>query len=230
MTLTAMLAVLAGAATGSTADAQAVTLRSSPAPRQSVALADVIDEAARTFRVPARWIFAVVRAESAFDPRATSPKGAMGLMQLMPQTWALMRARLGLGADPYDPHDNILAGTGYLRDLYDSFGPAGFLAAYNAGPGRYLEFLTRRRPLPPETRRYVAVLAAAITSDNGSAVASAAPLTPSRPTLFVPRTRMEGAAPAIGGPSAPRMPADGRDPAAKPTDGLFARPWGRTTP
>ena len=78
-----------------------------------------------------------MRAESLGEVRAVSPKGAMGLMQIMPETWASLRVRYVLGADPYDPHDNILAGTTYLRELHDRYGSPGFLAAYNAGPTRY---------------------------------------------------------------------------------------------
>ncbi|BAV50890.1 lytic transglycosylase, catalytic [Mesorhizobium loti] len=78
-------------------------------------------------------------------------------MQIMPDTWAELRLRNQLGRDPYDPRDNILAGTAYLRELYDRYGSPGFLAAYNAGPGRYEAFL-KGRPLPAETRAYVAAL------------------------------------------------------------------------
>ena len=53
----------------------------------------------------------------------------MGLMQIMPKTWIELRARYGLGADPYDPHDNILAGAAYIRQLHDRYGSPGFLAA-----------------------------------------------------------------------------------------------------
>jgi len=74
-----------------------------------------------------------MHVESAGKVRARSRKGAMGLMQIMPGTWADLRARYGLGADPYDSHDNILAGTAYIRELYDRYGAPGFLAAYNAG-------------------------------------------------------------------------------------------------
>ena len=70
-----------------------------------------------------------------------------------------MRARYGLGADPYDPRDNILAGAAYIRELHDRYGAPGFLAAYNAGPGRYERHLATGRPLPDETRAYVAALA-----------------------------------------------------------------------
>jgi soluble lytic murein transglycosylase-like protein len=114
-----------------------------------------IAEASQRFGLPEHWIRAVIRAESAFDPRATSPVGAMGLMQIMPATYAELRVRHGFGPDAYDPHDNVLAGSAYLRELYDRFGPAGFLAAYNAGPGRYREHLQTGRTLPLETRLYV---------------------------------------------------------------------------
>jgi hypothetical protein len=83
----------------------------------------------------------------------------MGLMQIMPKTWTELRARYGLGADPFDPHDNILAGAAYIRELYDRYGAPGFLAAYNAGPGRYERHLATGRPLPDETQAYVATLA-----------------------------------------------------------------------
>ncbi|MBZ9674065.1 lytic transglycosylase domain-containing protein [Mesorhizobium sp. ESP7-2] len=116
-----------------------------------------IAEASHRFRIPQRWIRAVMQLESARDLRALSPKGAVGLMQIMPGTWAELRLRHQLGRDPYDPHDNILAGTAYLRELYDRYGSPGFLAAYNAGPGRY-EASLKGLPLPAETRAYVAKL------------------------------------------------------------------------
>jgi len=116
-------------------------------------------EASQRFGLPATWIRAVIRAESLGDVRALSPKGAMGLMQIMPETWAGLRLRYGLGADPYDAHDNIIAGAAYLRELHDRYGAPGFLAAYNAGPARYEDHLATGRPLPAETRAYVAVLA-----------------------------------------------------------------------
>ena len=81
-------------------------------------------EAAQRFAIPASWIRAVMRVESFGDPRALSPKGAMGLMQIMPDTWSELRSRHGLGADPYDPHDNIIAGAAYLRELHDRYGEA----------------------------------------------------------------------------------------------------------
>jgi len=127
-----------------------------------------IAEAARRFNVPEDWIIAVMVAESGGRTTSnrrpiTSPAGAMGLMQLMPRTWAVIRARLELGHDPYEPRDNILAGTYYLRLMYDRFGYRGLFAAYNAGPGRYADYVRRGRPLPSETRNYLAAVAGAST-------------------------------------------------------------------
>ena len=122
--------------------------------------AAAIAEAAAHFAVPEPWIRAVIAVESAGNPRAVSPAGAMGLMQVMPGTWAMLRDQHGLGDDPFDPGDNILAGTAYLRAMLDRYGNIGaMLAAYNAGPGRYDAYLETGRPLPAETRAYVAALA-----------------------------------------------------------------------
>ena len=118
-----------------------------------------VAEASQRFGIPAAWIRAVMRAESFGDVRAISPKGAMGLMQIMPETWATLRQRYRLGADPYDAHDNIIAGAAYLRELHDRYGIPGFLAAYNAGPARWEDHLATGRPLPAETRAYLSRLA-----------------------------------------------------------------------
>ena len=80
-------------------------------------------------------------------------------MQLMPPTWTTMRDALALGADPFDPHDNIVAGACYLRMMYDRFGYPGLFGAYNAGPGRYRDWLAGQRALPRETIGYVARMA-----------------------------------------------------------------------
>ena len=118
-----------------------------------------IAEASQRFGIPEHWIRAVMRAESAGDVRAISTAGALGLMQVMPDTWAGLRVRYRLGRDPYDPRDNILAGTAYLREMWDRYGNvAAMLAAYNAGPGRYDGHRATGRPLPAETRAYVAAL------------------------------------------------------------------------
>jgi hypothetical protein len=118
-----------------------------------------IVEAAQRYDVPNRWIREVMRVESSGKVMDTSSAGAMGLMQVMPETYDELRARYGLGDDAYDPHDNLMAGTAYLREMYDIYGFPGFLAAYNAGPRRLDDYLTRNRPLPDETRHYVAKIA-----------------------------------------------------------------------
>ena len=146
-----------------------------------------IAEAAQRFQLPIAWIRAVLAAESNGDPRALSPKGAMGLMQVMPQTWSDLRIRHRLGTDPYDPHDNIIADAAYIRLLYDRYGSPGWIAAYNAGPGRY-EASLRGRPLPPETRAYVAAVAPNLdgAGDPGvTMVAAIDPLAWTRSALFV---------------------------------------------
>lgn len=156
-------------------------------PSQRSPYADHIAEAAQRFALPAAWIRAVLRAESAGDTRAISPKGAMGLMQIMPGTWAELRMRHRLGSDPYDPHDNIIAGAAYIRELFDRYGSPGWIAAYNAGPGRYEASLSGR-PLPAETRAYVATVAPALGggSDPGTTVIAAAdPVSWTRAPLFI---------------------------------------------
>ncbi|AUW57529.1 lytic transglycosylase domain-containing protein [Sphingobium sp. SCG-1] len=119
-----------------------------------------IDEASARFGIPTSWIERVMRAESngltMLNGRPIrSRAGAMGVMQLMPATWAAMRARLALGSNPDDPRDNILAGTFYLRLMYDRFGYPGLFGAYNAGPGAYAEWLAGKRRLPGETVAYL---------------------------------------------------------------------------
>jgi hypothetical protein len=149
------------------AHAQAGDRRVSAVTSESGRFARFVSEAALRFGIPTSWINAVMQTESRGVVRAVSPKGAMGLMQIMPDTWSGLRSRYGLGADPFDPHDNILAGAAYLRELHDRYGALGFLAAYHAGPGRYEDHLATGRPLPPETRAYVAALAP-LLRDGGS--------------------------------------------------------------
>ncbi|UVO30268.1 lytic transglycosylase domain-containing protein [Bradyrhizobium arachidis] len=117
-----------------------------------------LTEASRRFALPEHWIRAVLQVESSGNVGAVSSRGALGLMQIMPQTWVELRTRYDLGVDPFDPHDNILAGTAYLREMLDRFGSEGVLAAYNAGPKRYQAYLATGRPLPQETKIYVARL------------------------------------------------------------------------
>lgn len=126
--------------------------------RSRGAIEAAVKEAAARFDLPKAGLLAVIEAESGGAPGAVSAKGAMGLMQLMPATWREIREQLALGDDPFDPRDNVLAGAFYLRRLHDRFGFEGGLAAYNAGPQRYLEHLTTGRALPAETRAYVAAI------------------------------------------------------------------------
>lgn len=156
-----------------------------------------VAEASRRFGIPQAWIWAVMRAESAGDVRAVSHAGAMGLMQIMPATWTYLRGRYGLGDDPYHVRDNIIAGTAYLRELHDRFGSPGFLAAYNAGPGRYEQHLETGRPLPRETRAYLAILAPMVggSQPGRATIASADPLAWTRAPLFAMRADDARAAP-----------------------------------
>jgi hypothetical protein len=137
------------------------------------------------------------------DVHARSPKGAMGLMQIMPATWAELRVRYNLGNDPYDPHDNILAGTAYLRELLDRYGSPGVFAAYNAGPSRYEEHLAGGS-LPDETRAYVAKLANLLAVElpprwtSGGQSSAAATLFVTRSDLMKTRDRLLALMPSSG--------------------------------
>jgi soluble lytic murein transglycosylase-like protein len=162
--------------------AAAVLLRPSPAAAAPVDrwTAEIAGASAR-FGIPAPWIRRVMQVESGGRTHRgglpiVSRAGAMGLMQLMPGTWRDMRASLGLGRDPYDPHDNILAGTFYLRLMYDRFGYPGLFAAYNAGPRRYASVVAGARPLPAETRAYAALVVGGTRKDLASASRPPAPI------------------------------------------------------
>lgn len=202
----------------------------SPAFGQDTAAARTVDiaahvaEASLRFGIPEQWIYAVMRAESAGRIGAVSSAGAMGLMQLMPGTWARQRARFRLGSDPFDPRDNIVAGTGYLREMYERYGAYGMLAAYNAGPGRYQEWRDRGRPLPAETQAYVAKIAPVLQSDSmATVVASASAVQPVRNAwtqsgLFAARTAATDTAPGahIGDATTAALTAS-----LRPHGGLF---------
>jgi hypothetical protein len=146
----------------------------------------LIAQAAKQYNISPGWIRAVIRMESGGrtvtgeNQPITSQAGAMGLMQLMPQTYAEMRAQYGLGADPYNPRDNVFAGTAYLRILYQRYGNPGMFAAYNDGPGKLEDHLYRGRPLPAETRHYVSGIAGLLgvkTNETGEAHGKLAKLT-----------------------------------------------------
>src|SRR5882672_4144660 len=110
-----------------------------------------LPEASKRYAVPERLIWAVIRVESGFDPRAVSPRGARGLMQLMPETAAILGVR-----DCFNPRENIDAGTRHLQAMLVRFrGDVRLaVAAYNAGEKPVLAY----RGVPPyrETREYVA--------------------------------------------------------------------------
>ena len=203
---------------------------SSPARAQTAdPYAPFVNEAAQRFGIPASWIRAVMGAESAGDSRAVSPKGAMGLMQIMPATWAELSLRHGLGSDPFSPRDSILAGAAYLRAMHDRYGSVALmLAAYNAGPARTDEHLATGRALPAETRTYVAALVPELAAD-------AAPAVPAR--THVRQTNDVLTAPIFvaraGGSNAASVRTDARRVAALTADearfvawqsGLFATP------
>jgi len=123
----------------------------STAPENSQKLDAVINSIGDLHHIDPDLINSVIHAESGFNPRAVSPKGAQGLMQLMPQT----ASHLGV-ANAFDPRANVEGGTRYLRELLEryNFDLIKALAAYNAGPHRVEQY----RGVPPyfETRAYVA--------------------------------------------------------------------------
>lgn len=138
----------------------ALTMAAPSAAQPTTRWGNHISQASVRCGVPANWIERVMRAESNGETMLggrpiRSPAGAMGLMQLMPGTWGEMRRTLGLGSDPDDPADNIMAGSCYLRQMYDRFGYPGLFAAYNAGPARYAAHLATGRKLPGETIAYL---------------------------------------------------------------------------
>jgi len=201
--------------------AAALAQASTPITTAAPELEAAVTEASQRFGLPASWIWAVMRVESRGAARAVSPAGAMGLMQIMPATWRDLRARHGLGADPFTPRDNILAGAAYLRELYDRYGAPGFLAAYNAGPRRYEDAVIHGASLPAETRGYLAKLAPLVASAPPSPNLS--PPDPWRSSLFA---RSPATAPVPLLPIAAAVPPSPPSSLlATPATGLFpARP------
>jgi soluble lytic murein transglycosylase-like protein len=125
----------------------------------------LIESAARTYRVDAALLHAVILAESGYNPHAVSAKGAIGLMQLMPGT----AKRYGV-TNAYDPSANVHGGTRYLRDLLKMFNNNIRLAvaAYNAGENAVIGYGNKIPPYP-ETRNYVAKVTALYQSSKKKA-------------------------------------------------------------
>jgi hypothetical protein len=122
----------------------------------------MIADAAKRFGVPAAWIRAVMQLESGGrtmlgeNQPIVSHAGAMGLMQLMPDTYNDMKKAYHLGSNPFDPRDNIMAGAAYLRFLHGKYAYPAMFEAYNDGPGHLEERLKSGNMLPAETELYVA--------------------------------------------------------------------------
>lgn len=133
----------------------------------------LIDEAAKRYNVPAAWIRAVIQVESGGKTMLSQTKpmissmGAMGLMQLMPETYNDMRRDSRLGTNPYDPHDNIMAGAAYLRFLRGKYGYPQMFTAYNDGPGNLEARLMGRGLLPVEAQNYAGNVVAAMEGVRG---------------------------------------------------------------
>jgi hypothetical protein len=179
-----------------------------------------IREAAARYDMPEIWIRSLMRVESGGQEfqngtPITSGAGAMGLMQVMPETYDELRDRYNLGDDPFDPHDNIMAGVAYMREMYEQYGSPGFLAAYNAGPARLDDYLANIRPLPDETRRYVAMIGPnlrGIYPNNRSAAdelaMNALPVNIPPGRRFSRPVMLAGAKPGGGGRIPRRMPVE----------------------
>ncbi len=200
----------------------------------------LIDEASRRFGIPRDWVRGVMQQESGGRTQLngrpiTSSAGAMGLMQVMPATFAELSTRYGLGGDPYEPRANILAGAAYLREMYDRFGPAHFIAAYNAGPGRVEEHLRSGRPLPNETQRYVQALVPQLVgssvNDVGATSSSVRDMTSAetmRDAALLPSRRLR-TPPSMSAPASVFVTANGssstrdRQSQKQSDDALFVR-------
>jgi hypothetical protein len=153
---------------------------------------EVISEASRKFNVPKSWIRAVMQRESggrtmlAPGKPIVSSAGALGLMQVLPDTYEEMAQQYKLGSNPQNARDNIFAGTAYLRWLHKRYGFPAMFAAYNAGPGRVDDHLHHGARLPAETRAYVGHITK-VLGKSGAMPKAASP-------LMVKFTRPDGGA------------------------------------
>lgn len=210
--LACALAALAFGFAGAVSDASAApSAAAAPHP-----YAAHVAEASQRFAIPDVWIWRVMHAESRGRPGAVSRAGAMGLMQIMPGTWAMLTARHRLGTDPFDTRANILAGAAYLRQMWDRYGDVRLmLAAYNAGPGRADAYAAGRRGLPSETVAYVAAIAPHLGAHGAAAPApaqrpeppswrSAGIFTAREDTGRLPLERRDDGAPSAASPFADR--------------------------
>ena len=203
-----------------------------PASPRAAAYAEVVAEASQRFGIPEAWIWRVMHAESRGNPRAVSRVGAMGLMQIMPATWAMLTARHRLGPDPFDVRANIHAGAAYLRAMWDRYGDVRLmLAAYNAGPGRVDAYAAGRGGLPTETVAYVAAIAPAIGASSVASLApaptQAAPGWRSAPLFSAQPQRVEDSAAAAASLQAGRETAATRPPGDRAAAPLFVPLSGR---
>jgi hypothetical protein len=202
-----------------------------PVQREGHPYAASVAEAAQRFGIPELWIWRVMHAESRGKVGVVSHAGAMGLMQIMPATWASLTARHRLGSDPFDARANILAGAAYLRAMWDRYGEVRLmLAAYNAGPGRVDAYAAGRRRLPAETIAYIAAIAPALGSVSIVQPASAVP--PAAPGWRDAGIFAAGKLPLAGEQDAAALPApssaDGNSRAhATATNPLFASIFGK---
>ncbi len=164
---------------GAAPDAEMEESRMAPAERIN-RWSPFITEASERFSIPEKWIRTIINIESGgrtmlWGRPITSGAGAMGVMQLMHDTYNEMSTHNGLGSDPYNVHDNILAGTAYLRELYNRYGYPRLFEAYNAGPGVLEAHMQHRIRLPEETVNYVrmAVIDTGSLAEAKKAVAEA---------------------------------------------------------
>jgi hypothetical protein len=178
------------------------------AKEQAMSTAELIDrwtpqikEASRRFKISTDWIKAVIRVESGGrtlsddNQPIVSTAGAMGIMQVMPETYQDMRQAYSLGDDPHDPRDNILAGAAYLRWLQEKYGYPKMFAAYNAGPATLEAQSAGKRKLPKETRDYVKRVYAILSIEEPTAPAQ--PVQPA--TVIATLTRPGGSKVTIDG-------------------------------
>lgn len=190
--------------------------------------AHLIRDASERFGIPEAWIREVMRMESGGNPQALSWAGAQGLMQVIPSTYAMLRAKHDLGPNPYEPRDNIMAGAAYIREMYELFGFPGFLAAYNAGPKR-VDWFMAGTPLPAETVNYLAVisprLAGSTVAEGPLAAFARGPASPGAtgPVVVNIAEALTQYAPAPGGPQVVSTTRQTEAPPPREANGLVPR-------